>query len=132
MKEWHFFEKTLRVWVVLFIGTPDEFRAELEHNGYKELDEINCDGAGGMCLEMTPENNTSGQNCFIIWLREWSVPTLVHEITHLVMFIFRRSNIPIEIESTDIFALHTEYWFTEITRARRRQPGGRTPAEARK
>lgn len=131
MIEWHFWEKVTRSWVVLLIGPGKEFEAQLKDFGYKELDNMDYKGHAGAVVELTPENTNCEQNCTAVWLEEWSTATLVHELAHLVMFEFRRCNIPISLDNTETFAFYLEFWFSEITRAYRRQPKGRTSVEAR-
>lgn len=130
MRHWHFYEKVYRRWVVLMIGGFDEFKGELEANGFKEMDCI--EDAKGMCVELLPENNEAGQNCTIIWLKEYETATLVHEISHLVMMCFTQTSVPISRDNTEAFAFYMEYWFAEIQRIRRRFPDGRTPAQAKR
>lgn len=129
MKEWHFFDKVYRRWVVLFIGSFEDFKKELEANGYKDMEDLQ--DCKGMCVDLLPENNTAGQNATIVWLKEWELATLVHEITHLVMMLFDQVLVPISRDNTESFAFYAEYWFTEITKARRKYPNGRTPKEAK-
>lgn len=130
MKQWHFFDKVYRRWVVLFLGTLDEFKDELRLQKYHEVDEL--EDAKGMCIELTESNHDSGQKCTIIWMREWETATLVHEITHLVMMCFDQVGVPISRENTEGFAFYAEFWFNEIQRTRRRFPSGNEPKEARR
>lgn len=130
MKEWHFYEKVYRRWVVLMIGTLEEFRQSLTENGFDDMDSIVK--AKGMCVELTEDNNTANQRCNIIWLNGYETATLIHEITHLVMNCFDETNMPIDRSNTEAFAYYTEYWFTEIQRVLRKYPNGRKPSEAKK
>lgn len=129
MKQWHFFDKVYRRWVVLMIGSLKEFRSELEANGYKELEHII--EAKGMCVELMPENNTANQNCTIVWLNGYETATLVHELTHLVMMNFDQVGLSISRDNTEGFAFYMEFWFNEMMRARKKYPNGRTPKQAR-
>lgn len=132
MIRWHFHDKMYRTWLLFCIGSREDFLKLLMECEYREIEELALDGAGGMCIELTKDNNDLGNNCFILWMPEWNTATLVHELAHLAMFIFRRVNIPLEMENTEPFAFLQEYWYTEITRTRRRKPHGQTPKEARK
>lgn len=132
MKEWHFYDKVLRAWLCLMIGTPEEFNAEMERIGYKEMGELFADSAKGMCFELRPDNHAGGAYCTIIWMREWETATLIHELTHAAMVEFVRCRIPISQENNEIFAFYLEHWWVEINRVRKRYPNGRTPAQAKK
>lgn len=130
MKYWHFFDKVYRRWVVLMIGPLDDFRNQLEADGFNDMDFIKM--AKGMCIEMNPDNNTAGQYCNIIWMPVFETATLIHELTHMVMMQFDQVGIPISRNNTESFAFYTEYWFNEISRGRRRYPKGRSSALCRK
>lgn len=129
MKEWHFFDKVYRRWVVLFIGNVDDLIEELKISDFKE----DCDwikGAKGACIELNAEN--SSQNSTIVWLKEYETSTLIHEIAHLVMMLFDQVGVPISRDNTESFSFYSEYWFTQIQRARRKYPNGNKPKDARK
>lgn len=130
MKEWHFYDKVYRRWVVLFVGPFEEVKRELEANGFDDMEWVK--DAKGMTVDLLPENNTAGQNATIVWLREWELATLIHEITHLVMMQFDQVGVPISRDNTEAFAFYAEYWFTEMTRARRKFPGGKSIKEAKR
>lgn len=132
MKQWHFFDKVYRPWVVLFIGSAEEFKHEMESVGYGDVGGIKPDGAAGMCIHLNPDNNSNGNRCTVIWMPEWSTTTFVHELAHLIVFEFDRCNMDVSIDSQEPFAFLFEYWFTEITRARKRLPDGRTPVQAKR
>lgn len=129
MKEWHFFDKVYRRWVVLFIGGLDDFKAEMKSIGYKELDFII--DSKGMTIELCPENNDKGNDATVIWLNGYETNTLVHEITHLVMMLFDQVGVPISRDNTESFAFYSEYWFSQIQKARRKFPKGNKPKDAR-
>lgn len=129
MRQWHFYEKVYRRWLVLFVGSFEDFQKEMQNIGYDGASELY--EARGMCIDLNVANNTSGQNCAVIWLREWHLADLIHETTHFVMFCFDELGIPMERNNTETFAFYTEYWFNEISRVRRRTPEGRTPSQAR-
>lgn len=130
MKSWHFQDKTFRRWLVVFEGTIEEFREEMEAQGYKHMEFLQ--DANGMCIYLNPDNCFEPtSNAHIIWLRKYHTPTLVHEITHFVMDVFEHLGIPISHENTETFAHYTEYWFTEIQRVRRKYPDGREPKDAK-
>lgn len=128
MKQWHFYDKVYRRWTVLFIGTFDELKAEMEASHYNEVDQLR--DAKGMCIELTYEN--SDQYCCCLWLKEYETATLIHEITHLVMMQLDEVGVPISRDNTEAFAFYAEYWWNEIQRARRKYPNGKKPSEAKK
>lgn len=130
MKEWHFFDKVYRRWVWLQVGPFEEFKASLDDVGFKFMDELR-DGLG-MTVKLSPDSTTTRQNLYVVWLSSWNISTLVHEITHLVLYIFDELGVPTGIENTEGIVFYTEYWFNEIQRTRKRLPNGRTPAQARR
>ena len=130
MKQWHFFDKVYRRWLVVVLCSLEDLRKDLEDNSYTHMDEIIP--AKGMLINMTPENTSTGQNCYIIWMPVWETATLVHELSHLVMYSFDDVGIPISIDNTEGFAFYLEYWFNEIQRVRRRYPEGRAPKYAKR
>lgn len=130
MVEWHFFDRVYRRWLCVMIGTPEDFKAEIEKQGYDE--DINPSTAKGMCISLTPENTTTNQNCAIIWMPKWDMTTLVHELIHFVMLCLDDVGVPMERNNTEAVAFYMEFWYTEITTGRRRHPNGRSPAIARK
>lgn len=129
MKQWHFFDKVYRRWVVLFIGSLDEFRDEMKSIGYKDMDFII--EAKGMTIELNPESNDLKNDATVIWLNGYETTTLIHEITHLVMMLFDQVGVPISRDNTEAFAFYSEYWFSQIQKARRKWPNGNTPKDAK-
>lgn len=130
MKQWHFFDKVFRRWVILQVSDFDSFYDEMKSCGLKELDLIVP--SNGMCVDLNEDTNTTNQRCMFIWLEGYSTATLVHEIAHLVMYSFNGLGIPISLDNTETFAHYTEYWFTTITKAYKKYPNGISPKEARK
>lgn len=131
MKQWHFFEKIYRRWVVVFEGSEEELVEELKLSGYKE-DMTWFKGANGACLELNSENNDNGNDATVVWLRKFDLPTLVHEVSHLTMMLFEQVGVPISRENTEAFSFYNEFWFTEIQKTRRKFPDGNKPKDARK
>lgn len=129
MKQWHFFDKVYRVWVVLVIGEYEDFKQFLKDCTYTEDYE---DGNAGACIYLNDENTTNGNRCFIVYMHRWEVACLVHELTHLAMMIFVDKGVPIGDENTEAYAYYVEYWFNEMQRARRKLPAGRTVQQAKK
>lgn len=129
LKQWHFYDKVFRRWVVLFIGPFNEFKYEMELCKFHESTTLY--DAKGMCIELNPENNDTNQNVTVMWLSEWEMATFVHELTHLVMMLFDQMGIPISMDNTETFAFYAEYWSTEIQRVRKRCPDGRPPKHAK-
>lgn len=132
MIRWHFHDKHYRIWLLFVIGTGEELLELLEEIEYKETSEVQIKGAKGMLLEITPENNELKNDCYVLWLPKFDTAVLLHELAHLVMFVFRRVGVPMTIDNTEPFAFYQEFWYTEITRTRRRKPLGQKPKEARK
>lgn len=127
LKQWHFFDKVYRRWVVLFIGPLEGLKEELERSEFKDMDEITL--AKGYTITLTPENSI--HNCMLVWLEKYEASTLVHELSHLVMACFEKVGVPISNENTEAFAFYQEYWWTEIQKARRKWPAGNKPKDAR-
>lgn len=132
MRIWHFNEKVYRRWVVLIEGEPKDFQKFLDNSGYKYTNDLSLEDAKGMCIQLTPENTDSTNNCAIVWLKEWELPTLVHEISHLVIMAMQQVNTEINEQTTEPFAFYTEYWFTEFQRVRKKYKKGRSVSEAKK
>lgn len=124
MREWHFYDKVYRRWVVLVIGNRKQYVKFLEGTGYKNIDEDWIDGALGTCLTLDKSNNDIGNNSHILWLEKYHQPTLIHEISHLVMMIFDSIGVEISLSNTEAFAFYSEYWFNEFTNARKNHPEG--------
>jgi hypothetical protein len=124
MKEWHFFDKVYRIWVVVVISSPGEFKDFMDAACYKHVDDIEEDLSSGYCVNLNASNTTNGNYATIVWLRRKEIGCLVHELSHLVMFILSDKGVPIAIENTEAFAYYQEYWFNEITRAWRKHPTG--------
>ncbi len=127
MKQWHFFDKVYRRWVVLIICSFSELEEELKDCEYTELAEL--EEAKGMCIDLNKDN--SRQNCAMIWLAEWETATLVHEIAHLVMLCFGQCSIPISRKNGESFAFYSEYWWGQFNRARKRWPNGNSIKDAK-
>lgn len=132
MKQWHFFDKVYRVWVVLLIGEPDDFYQFMEDSGYKDMEVLKQGSTSGWCIHLNSDNNDMGNYCFIIWMRKFETACFVHELTHLTMMVFDDKGVPIRNENTEAFAYYTEFWFNEITRTKRRFPNGRDEKQLKK
>ncbi len=125
LTQWHFFDRVYRVWVVFLIGPPEEFKRFLELSTYTETWQ---DPGSGSCIMLCDENTTNGNRATIVWMKEWNLGCLVHELSHLRDMVLRDKG----VDDTEAAAYYTEYWFNEICRARKRLPGGRTATQARK
>lgn len=132
MKQWHFYDKVYRMWVVLLTGEPGDFYEFMSNAGYKDMDDLKKTSTTAMCVLLNVDTNDSGNYCIVVWMRKFEAACLVHELTHLTMMVFEDKGVPVRNENTETFAYYTEFWFNEITRTRRRLPGGRTPTQARK
>ncbi len=128
MKQWHFFDKVYRCWVVLVTGEHDEFVQFLKDCAYTEEYEP---GNAGACIYLCDKNTTNGNRAYVIYLKKFEVACLVHELTHLVMMIFDEKGVPIHTENTEGYAYYVEFWFNEIQRVRRRYPDGRPASKAK-
>lgn len=129
MTEWHFFEPVYRRWVVLMIGPFEDFKEEMRLSEYHYVDDML--DAKGMCIDLNPTNNKAGQYAFVVWLKTFNEASLVHELSHLVMFCFTQIGVPISQDNTEAFAFYLEYWHTEMLKVRRRLPNGRSPTQAK-
>lgn len=124
MRQWHVQDKIHRRWVTLIIGTPEEFRGFLEMGGYTELHDIYPEKAQGMQIRIDDSNNTAGNQCNIIWLKEYKFSVLIHEMTHLLIDLYDGINTPINTETTEPAAYYMEFWVTEFLRVYKKYPKG--------
>lgn len=123
LKGYHYFDKVYRQWVVIFIGPVDEFRKEMGSIGYPEDYIID---SNGMCINLNPDNNSMGNDSLVLWMKKFDRDTLVHEIVHLVMYVFDDLGIPISLENTESFAHYTEHWYREIQQLIKQYPKGKS------
>jgi hypothetical protein len=128
MREWHFQERVYKRWVVLMIGTYEEFIAAMQKAKYKDVDELVR--SGGYNIRLTYDNSDCTMT--VVWLPQFSGATLAHELVHLTMNVFDNAGVPIHYENEEGFAYYLEYWFREISRVYKKYPNGRTAAEAKK
>lgn len=132
MKEWHFYDRVYRIWVVLCIGTIEELCEFLDGVGYKFTQEVKDDGPKqGYYLRLKPGDCTTATNMSVIWMEKYSSATLIHELTHLVTRTFDDKGVPISDDNTEAMAFYMEYWYHEMIRIRKRFPGGRPPKLAK-
>lgn len=131
MKRWDHFDKVYRIYVINVVGSPDDFKTFLlDEIGYTDsIDDLNADDSTGYCIETNPDNNDRGNTCFVIWLKDFTLPTLIHELTHLTMFVLDDKAVPMRRENTEALAYYLEHWFIEITRIWRKHPRGRAHKE---
>jgi hypothetical protein len=133
VKQWHFYDKVYRIWLTLCIGSIDEFYDELDNVGYRNIEGVKARGIiKGYMIRVTPEECTTKSNLTFIWMAEFSMATLIHEVTHLVTRTFDDKGIPLSDDNTETVAYYMEYWFNEVQRARRKYPNGKRPSEAKK
>jgi len=123
MKEWHFYDRVYRSWVVVVIGTAEEFIKFMDGTTYKYCEDLQPNSSG-YCITLNGDNTTNGNYATIIWLKRKEYACLVHELSHLVMQIFDDKGVPLRNENTEAFAYYIEFWFNTITRAWRSSPGG--------
>lgn len=128
MKQWHFFDTVYRTYVIVIQGTAAQFdKFIVDECGYTDdVRELNSDGSIGYCVELNADNNDRGNTAIVLWMKNGDLPCLVHELTHLVMFIFSDKGIPMHREATEVFAYYLEHWFIAATEAMRDSPRGHT------
>jgi hypothetical protein len=127
MREWNFQEKVYKRWVVLMIGPFDELLEALRKENYKYVDEVEDMRPAGINVRLSYDN--SDRNYTIIWMPKFSSSVLVHELSHLVMATFNKTDIPITYDNEEAFAFYMEYWFGEINRVYKKYPKGRSAKE---
>lgn len=127
MKEWHFFDKVYRTYVIVVNGTGEQFAKFLKDDcSYTDrVDDLNLEHSTGYLIDMNSENNDAGNTCLIMWLPKQKLPTLVHELAHLCDFVFSDKGIPMRRENTEAYAYYLEHWFIEITELWKTHPNGR-------
>ena len=115
MLQYEFRVEFLKADVVVFIGVPDKpYKGKYQ---FKKLaiDDIanswNNKNFGGHSVEYS---NESGHIVNVIWLAWFELPTLVHEVSHVVDKIMGKHNIPTGYESTEVRALLNDYIFNEV------------------
>lgn len=115
--ELHFFDLVYRQYVIVLNCDFEKFQNFLKNDaGHNSPDEFRADSIG-YCVQMSEDNNDIGNTCLIMWLPDrTNFPTLVHEVTHLVHFIFGGCGVPTVQENTEAVAYYTEHWFNRITR----------------
>lgn len=123
LKQWHYFDRVYRRWIVVMIGPTEDFKAEMRTIGYPEDYIVE---SNGMCINLSSKNNNAGNDALVLWLRKFDRDTLVHEIAHLVMYIFDDLGIPISLENTEAFAHYTEYWHRELQQLIKQYPKGKS------
>jgi len=128
MREWHFYDKVYRRWIVIFIGARKEMVKGLERDGFKEMDGIEdwINGAQGFHIQMDADNNDNGNRCHVIWMPKLDLGTLVHELGHMVMSIFETIGVIYGYNDQEVFTFYQEYWFNEITQTIKKYPKGRS------
>jgi hypothetical protein len=84
---------------------------------YKEMEDVDIDGARGYFLDLNPENSNHKGVCYVIWLHKRDINTFVHESAHLAMHVFSSKGIPLHMENTEAFAYYHEFWLNETRKA---------------
>lgn len=130
MKEWHFFDKVYRVWVVVCVGKFDDFMFWLESVGYKNHKELVV--GSGYTVRLDGQSTGTNQNCYAVWLSNRDTGTLVHELSHLVAMVFNEKGIDISLHNTEQFAYYLEFWFNEIRSVMKKYPKGRPHTKVQK
>lgn len=70
------------------------------------------DDVHGCTFHMDPSINENGHFFWVVWLRnDRDIPTVVHELTHLVLGILDESGIPIRKENDEIAAYYMGYYY---------------------
>lgn len=68
----------------------------------------------GIYFRVRPENNSTGMNCSVIWLKRLTIPELVHELIHFCDRVFRENYIFHSLEHDEAYAYYIAYWLTKI------------------
>lgn len=100
------------------VGPFEDFYKEMEKCGFDELHSVV--DAKGLCVELNDGNNTEGERCTIMWLKQWDMATLVHETTHLVLALLEQLRIPSGRDNTEVVAYYFEYWYKTFVRAHKK------------
>ena len=122
MKIWHFFDKVYCKWVVFCVGSLEELKKFLDEGGYKYVDELKL--ARGCVVKLDETNNDINNRSYVVWLQQYTHADLVHELAHLVFFIFDDLGVPLSLENTEAHAFYLEHWFTEIQKVKKKYPNG--------
>jgi hypothetical protein len=134
MKVWHLYDKVYRAWVCIVVSSRDEFVDFIDGCGYKDMDFVRelVGGGQGAMMRITPADNEVGNNCVVVWMQQWRAATLVHEISHLTSQILSDCLVPVNHDNTEAIAFYSEFWWTEINRAKRRWPDGNKHSDVQK
>lgn len=61
------------------------------------------------------------RNVFVIWIKKSrDIPTIAHEITHLVFEVFKERGIPNSYQNQESFAYYHAYWMEQIITSERK------------
>ena len=59
--------------------------------------------------------NTNSKTIYVIWVRRSrDIPTIAHEVVHLVYEVFKDRGIPSMYANQESFAYYTSFWMEEI------------------
>ena len=115
--ELHFFDLVYRQYLIVLNCDFAKFRKFLKDDAGHDSPEAFVEDSIGYLVQMSAENNDRGNTCLILWMPDrTNMPTLVHEITHLVHFVLDGCGVPTIRENTEAVAYYTEHWFNRITR----------------
>lgn len=113
--EFHFFDEVYRVYLVVMISPPKIIKKFLEDIELHDIETLLLDTSSGYTIVVNSDTCKGESNLTVIWMHEWNLPCLVHELTHLTMLTFDEKGVPIRVENQETFAYYIEQWFKRIT-----------------
>lgn len=104
------FEPVFGTGLYFAVGKADSaFIQELGKWVDAKLIEDDFIGRNGFSMVLTDDKD--GSKSHLIWLKDTDIPTMAHEIAHLVNHVFREVGVSNEDE---VFAYYLEYWMRRI------------------
>lgn len=55
-------------------------------------------------------------NALILWVKDYNIPTLGHEIFHVVELLMEKINVPLNEQTSETYAYLIEYLWREVTK----------------
>jgi len=78
-------------------------------------------GDGGGTFKCTAKDNTS---VYVIWMDKRTVSNVVHEVTHLVSYVFKERGICYTVTNDEQIAYYQAWWCHEIMKPIQRKKKG--------
>lgn len=117
MRRYAFTEDIYKTALVLLIGGD---RNKYLLSNLCVTEEFLSDSAGrraeGMYFRVRPEDNTNDNNCSVIWLKEPSIPQLVHELLHFCNQVFLDNGIDRSHKFDEAYTYYVEHWVRKISK----------------